>query len=647
MRILATKRVCFTMAVSVLVSACAGITNPHISWDKQVTSATVLTLPQALAYADKAKDEYRNALGNQAQLASWLGIGLIPLMSAAAGLGVTGGPTAAIAATTMTGVAAFGVGTWLYSKPYQRAWVAGYNATSCAITAVTPLVDVSNRLTTITGHVDDLDAKQYAVVSASRDVEMAIQAGKTLSPNGQVVLRAKQRVADADALLTSAATTRTNALKLLAQVDTAGLVLKEAVDRIAGQVSAALVEAGPDLQALASIVGGLAPTYRQFVAGPESLKPKIAADKAGLEVAQAGENPGEVAAVSLAVATLDAEMRELALANRKLADDVDRLPAGNWFEAVRACGVSPEQVSAPLTLDPAGPITFTKGTAAVDGRSVKGGASPFAVIPIGSLQDLTLERPEGVFAPSFVVKISDKTPAGKITILITDKPGNRLFVPVTVNGVAHADEKQTQTAPPADAPLVVALKRLRDKIGNSLPVTISTGVTAIVTKPAVDDQAKILSVDVTLKAKNGNDLSKADSAKIPDADIQRAVAALDMAVPSANIQIRTKQGVPTVQPAAGDTSKMLQAVAEALKAPASAALAGGLTAVVDGVQLKQDGKKLQVDVSVKAGAALATPEAAAAVSDDAIKQALLTAVKAPASVTTSNIEIGTRQPPLK
>ena len=649
MRPVSVKAVCLAVALALTVCGC-GLTNPHISWNRELKKdAIVPTLPQALAYADSAKEEYRRALGSQAELASWLGIGLIPLMSAAAGLGVTGGPTTAIAATTMAGVAAFGVGTWLYSKPNQRAWVAGYNATSCAITAVTPLVDASTRSTTIQNHIDALDLKQDAAESAARVVTAKLQAGKSLSPNGEVVLRAEQKIQEAKTQIAAASGTRTNASKLLAQVATSGLVLKEAVDRIAGQVSGALVEAGPDLQALATIVGGLAPTYRQFVAGPESLRPSTAADAAPTPKAQGGEDADEVKAVNDAVAALDAALRDLAVAQRRLGDDVDRLPAGNWFDAVRACGVSPEQVSAPLTLEPAGPITFTKGVPGMEGRIVKGGAPPFAAILQGSLQDLTLTRPEGVFAPSFVVQTSDKTPAGKLTILVTDKPGNRLFVPVTVDGVATKDTKDlkdaTRNTAAADDPLLLALKHMRDTIGQGRQLRLSKDVAAIVSKPVVDDAARTLAVDVTLK-KGGKDLPKTDAAKIANADLQKLVASLDATVPPASIQIRNKQGAPSTAPtpAPADVGKALQSYAEALKAPATASLPGGLTAVVDDARVNVASQKVTVDVSLKSGGALATPEAATSVTNDVIAQALIAAAKPPASLTVSNLEIGVRRP---
>ena len=239
---------------SVLFAAtgCSGIVNPYVTWNHNVgQTGSAVTLDQAVIYADRAKDAYRDALGHQSQLASWLGIGLIPMMAAAAGLGITGGPTSAIAATTLTGAAGYGVGVWLYSKPYQRAWVAGYNATSCAVSAVIPLRDVYVRKDDIHTDVETLDDKRDVVVAARQSLAVAVDAATGLG-NQEAVLRANVLLKETDDALTASAAVRSQAMKLLVQADTTGMLLKEAVDRIYGQVAAQLVETSQDLQALAS-----------------------------------------------------------------------------------------------------------------------------------------------------------------------------------------------------------------------------------------------------------------------------------------------------------------------------------------------------------------------------------------------------------
>jgi hypothetical protein len=530
------RTVCSLVAIALVFGGCAGIVNPHITLDATVgKDGTPATLNQAIVYADHAKAEYRKALGNQAQLASWLGIGLIPLMSAAAGLGITGGPPAAITATTLTGVAAYGVGTWLYSKPYQRAWVAGYNATSCAITAVLPLRDVLQRKAIIEGHVNDVDLKREDVAGKAAALTTAIQNAPGIQ-NSPLGLRAKQRVQDAEAQLASTATTRTNVLKMLGQAEAAGPLLKEAVDRIAGQVSAQLVEVGPDLQALASIVGGLAQTYQRFASVPEALKPPA-------RVTAQGASPQE-SAVLAALDDLDSAMRNLSLAHQRLADDIDRLGGTTPIETLRACGVSAEQVTIALALVPPGAISFDVGTAGTEGRVVTGGAAPFAIVPQGTLTDLSVRQTEP-FGSSFVVQTTDKTPAGKITIFVTDRSGNKLFVPVTVNP-ATPRGPGPGTSPPdtsGTTPAIAALKKLKDDLDATPIVTLADKKRVVVSKPTVDEQAPSLAVDVTLEGQDGKALTKPQAAAVSNAVIRQAIARRTGGnVSPDKIVVRSKQG---------------------------------------------------------------------------------------------------------
>src|SRR5436190_10155780 len=137
------------LGLSLLAAAGCSLVNPFVIGPRtRVAAATAppspsMDLPTAKAYADKVKDEYREALGDQAKLLSWLGIGLIPLSAAAIGLGATGGPPSAVLATGLTGAAGFGVGTWLINKPRQAAYVAGIKAVSCAVDAVEPLGEIN------------------------------------------------------------------------------------------------------------------------------------------------------------------------------------------------------------------------------------------------------------------------------------------------------------------------------------------------------------------------------------------------------------------------------------------------------------------------------------------------------------------------
>ena len=642
------------LTIILALTGCAGIVNPHLSWKTDVgqTKGAALTLEQAIAYADNAKAAYKDALGNQAQLASWLGIGIIPMMSAAAGLGITGGPTTAITATTLASVAAYGTGTWLYSKPYQRAWVAGYNATSCAVAAVIPLRYVVSNEQTIRSHLRELDTRRTDVVEKENALRVALDAVQS-NPNlpagsGGLVETARRRLDDADALLKAAAATRSNALRMLQQAATAGPLLKESVDRISGQVSGILVEAGPDLQALASIVAGLAPAYRQFVTVPQSLKPAppATATAQGLTGDAARDVP--IQELVKATNTLEHAMHRLSTTLGELADDVDAVGAMTPIETLRACGVSAEQISAPLVLDPPGPISFEQGKVAVAGRVVRGGAAPFAVMLQGALSGMTLSQTEP-FGPSFTVQITAETPEGQATAFVTDRSGNKMFVSIAVAKAGAGGV--TPPAGKAPTPVVAALGALRDKLQKSPSVPLGAERSAVVSNLNLDEKTEKLAMDVTIKDKDGKDLDVEASKAIDNAAIVKAIADQGSGIKAEWIGINKKQGVPQVAApapsasgATADVVGQLRKLKAVLDAPASVPV-DGLSGVIDMATLSEAEKRLQVGVTIRRGAALADAQAAAVISDASIKRAILQLAPSPSTLTEANIDIVARKPP--
>jgi hypothetical protein len=399
-----------------------------------------MTLDYAIQYADNAKQAYRDALGHQSQLASMLGLGLIPLSAAALGLGIAGGSPTAIMALGLTGAAGYGTGTWLYSKPQQRAYVAGYNATTCAVQAVLPLVYVKRNSAEITRAVDDLTAATTAVESGMGVVQAAlVQIGE--SPPGDLqalVTAAREQLKVSGQLLDVAYDTRSKVIKMTYEAEVAGGSLKEAVDRIAGQVSGLLVDTGPDLQALSSIVGGLAQSYGQFVRVPDEVRPSAAPQIARMQADMARKGLAtppllhHLEALRSSTVTLQGAIR-------RVGDMVNAVTTSKPIETLKACGVSPEQVVIPLTIEPSALIEFTANTAATAGRLVRGGSAPYAVALQGDAVDGLTVRQTEPFGPAFVVQISTKTPAGDYTIAVADRAGQRQFVQVSVKGPVAAE----------------------------------------------------------------------------------------------------------------------------------------------------------------------------------------------------------------
>ena len=122
---------------SLVVSGCS-LLNPHVTWERPEKGQPV-TLQSAIEYANRAKDAYKEAVGDQALLTNALGTALIPLGAATLGAGIAGVSAEPLAYLALSGAAIYGVGTWLSSGPRQSVYIAGINGITCAVEAILPL----------------------------------------------------------------------------------------------------------------------------------------------------------------------------------------------------------------------------------------------------------------------------------------------------------------------------------------------------------------------------------------------------------------------------------------------------------------------------------------------------------------------------
>lgn len=396
-----------------------GTLNPHVTWKQSKWEGSTHSLPDAIDYADKAKKAYKKALGSQEQLRSWLGIGLIPLAAAATGIGIMGGPPGAITAIGLTGAAGFGVGQWLESKPAQRAWVAGYNATSCSVDVMLPytFVNGDDLKTEIDGISDEIGKLE----SSTDDLAERTQQKDQSSGQADAAVKvARQAITDARPV-----TEKATGLRMETHI--AGRRLKEAVDRIAGHVSSSLVETGPDIQELSKLIAGLGQSYGQFVKVPTPAKAptppeqhKVASMSAVVPLQY------EIEKVLQGAATLSAD-------TEKLANLVNAMADKKPIETLKSCGVSEDKKVVPLSIDPPGKIVLPEGIRSTVVRTIKGGASPYGITLLG--QDLTgniAVRQLVHFGPAFVVETTKNSTPTTAHIYATDGLGNSTLIDVEV-----------------------------------------------------------------------------------------------------------------------------------------------------------------------------------------------------------------------
>ena len=422
MRITSVAAACAAVVLAAVFAPGCSLMNSHVTWQAPKTSEIRqdVSLPYAIAYADMAKAAYRKKLGENAALTKWMGIGLIPLAAAAAGVGVTGASTDAFTALSLTGAAGLGLATWLDSKPEQRALVVGYNATSCAVDAVLPLTYVRTSGKSPNMDVNGLDTKIGAVERRIATLEDLIK-GKT----NTLKVKAGKKVGEAKKLVASARKVSSKARKLDLEALISGRKLKEAVDRIAGEVSGIIVENAQDIAALGRIIDGLSQAYGKIAKISETIAPKKADDKK--------VTPEFANKITENLEDLETEITALSTAANAIAAVVNVVADAKPIAALKACGVDEKSLVKGISIDPAGPIEITEKQPTAKPFSVTGGRSPYGARVVSQIQNAPTVEPVELFGPAFVIHASKETPKGVYTVFVSDGSGHQAFLEVKVN----------------------------------------------------------------------------------------------------------------------------------------------------------------------------------------------------------------------
>ena len=516
-----------------------------------VDPTETVTLPVALVYGERVRSAYREALGDQARLQAWLGIGLIPLSAAAIGLGATGGSSAAILALGLTGAAGYGTGTWLLNRPRQAAYVAGIKAITCAEDAMTPLnvpiavqKGLETNLADLRKTTQALQTAQAKLTATVATADAKVGALTTVRPPLAVrrdevralVVTARDELKAADAALTVADKAHGSGVALKAVLDTAGGQLVAAINKIADTVDGLVVETQRDPQALATIISGLGGAYRTFTTVPEGMAitrtppPKgadggmgqsgdVAPEKRTWPLTEAEEAifRAELDALAVELRSQLADLRTATAAvtvpRRWVADTVNAVAKDPPVEKLKGCGVQAGELITMLTLDPAGPyeiappgsISFT----------LKGGLSPYGASIAQGVSGLTVTQ-AAPFSPAITVAAAKDTPDGAYTVHLTDGKGQIVTATITVRSKNGAGE---DPAPDALRKIVDSLKTeqtfrlLDDKVQfKTTKGEITTGRKDVVT---VTVEAVSVAAEVT----------DADLAKVTPEAVRDALAA--------------------------------------------------------------------------------------------------------------------------
>ena len=422
-----------------LITSSCSMMNPYIDIGDRPQDNTIL-LSKAIDYANKGKDEYTNALGEQAEFNSYLGIGLTALGAAALGLGITGGSTTAITILGLTGASAYGVGSFLENKPRQRAYILGYNALNCAVEAVLPL-NISLPLYEKFSQALHGSSATDGLLFRREETEKAISKVKQIKSPDEAIIRS---ISAAEALVETAKIAYTNGVSLDLIINNSGNALITSVDRIVGQVNDSINTNQTDLQSIMTIIGGLGGMYSQITTVPQSMTPA-----------------SDIKSVSAVIQSADTALNELLDSAARLSRTtqevtafVNAIVAKKPIEQLKLCGVDPEDIASSIEIDPTGVIEFIQGKAGSTGRIIRGGHSPYsATIASSSAKGITVKQ-SIPFAPMFVVEASKEAVVGDYAIYVTDGSGHRKFITVRVadesdKGIKKSGNKLCTSPPEA------------------------------------------------------------------------------------------------------------------------------------------------------------------------------------------------------
>jgi hypothetical protein len=412
------------IAIATVVCALTGcaIMNPYRTMP---VKTHVATFEEAQAEAGAQMDQYKRALGESGKFRRAIGIGVVPVSAAALGLGMRGDHAKLVTGLGLTAASAIGLGQWLDSSASERAWIAGYKATNCAIAVSKPFGDQPAELDAPLG---TLNQTLVGLEEAIAGVRLA-KVGSTEGLDALV----DSEIGGAESVLASGAKAHAAGVALRQQRRNAPDALLSAINRIAASVAEFVERSELDLSTLNKIISGIATSYTSVTTVPESLRPKDAASGAGsrdkVDPPSALESAVE-SDLRAALALLSSARAAAGAATRPVADLVSAISPDTFDKKLEECGVDPAALERPLAVTPAGDISFDEGSADSQAIVAKGGKPPYAFKLVGAPDGVTLDADS--FAVQAVVRATDTAAAGVATLVITDYAHGTVAVKVVV-----------------------------------------------------------------------------------------------------------------------------------------------------------------------------------------------------------------------
>lgn len=251
-------------------STIAHLGRPTIDLERpDTTKATPpddFSLGAALLWAEAKQQELEKHADAEAAIPRWLGIALIPLGAAVAGLGIAGTTGAPVVALSLAGGTAAGVGGWLYSSQRQRAYEEGARGIECVIDVMRPLhvpPELLARFEQTAGLAPPARGRPRgaevagggtppANLAALRiELQEALSAVRDMLPTADALKdEAEAAIAYGEGLLAQLTVVSQRAREARARIHEAPRELYSTVRRTIGLVNAVVRSTAPDMEAL-------------------------------------------------------------------------------------------------------------------------------------------------------------------------------------------------------------------------------------------------------------------------------------------------------------------------------------------------------------------------------------------------------------
>lgn len=513
-------------ATALAVSGC--MLNPYINYTnptpEQVAEVQNRSLDHAIALAEITREKYREKIVDQTVLNNFTGNGLIALGATAIALAAYGAHPDKIIGAGLLGGLGFTLGQRRNNPNQDLVYLAGMQAMNCAILAVQPLRVTGDLEDQINTDLISATDKIVTLENAIGDVRNKIAVLRKEDAGNSLITDAERLIATSEKIASTANKASVTATKLRVALNGIGPKMIATINTLDAAVMKGVREAQPSLESVSTAVKGLAGAAGIFAPGIDFAALSKGLDDGADDDAQQESTPivGKGSGGIKTAEQIAAEARiKAAEAGLKAAEDALRSKARSTMNTAHRLNAYAESIdSAKSTdslklcqVDQAPPfkvsdslVTITEGTARTQTVVLSGGKPPYVArlttLPADGLSvdsPLSDER-------TVTIRATNALKQGDYTVYIEDSAKASATVSVKVSPAQPTEVLDTQSS---DAKLLTALKAINEALKPYADTPFSPdGIRPFTITAVVDEESKILAVDVTLQDGNATEPSE-------------------------------------------------------------------------------------------------------------------------------------------